>query len=126
MNPYESEIDMAYEQGVIDEGYEWEERMSEMAAQEAEYMMQQEQLYRDAIDKFGKDTQILKCIEEMAELTQALCKGDHDNIIEEMVDVRICLDQMALIYIDSMESCHLNRDMYNYKLERLRERVIDE
>lgn len=58
-----------------------------------------------AIAEYGVDAQTDMMIEEMSELTKALCKyrrkeSDEtlDNIIEEMADVQIMLDQMMEIY----------------------------
>ena len=61
------------------------------------------------IDTYGKTGQIRLCIEEMAELTKALCKlyrqSDHEqyqacleNIREEIADVKIMLAQMEMIF----------------------------
>ena len=58
-----------------------------------------------AIDWYGSTHQVNMAIEEMAELTQALCKVKRAwseeaiaSIIEEMADVQIMLDQLRLIY----------------------------
>lgn len=58
-----------------------------------------------AISEYGVDAQTDMMIEEMSELTKALCKYRRtkdnktlDNIIEEMADVQIMLDQMMEIY----------------------------
>ena len=77
-----------------------------------------------AIETFGKDSQIDMAIEEMAELTKALCKlkrARHEsekgaciaNIHEEMADVRIMLDQLCIIFDKD------TTDIENEKLERL-------
>ena len=44
-------------------------------------------------DHYGKEHQTIKAIEELAELIQALAKGDTDNIKEEIADVRVMLEQ---------------------------------
>jgi NTP pyrophosphatase (non-canonical NTP hydrolase) len=73
-----------------------------------------------AISKYGLTSQMNQCIEEMAELTKALCKvrrpndddrAAHDNVIEEMADVQIMIDQMRIIFGDtsSQEEYKLNR-----------------
>lgn len=126
MNPYESEIDMAYEQGIQDADNDWEEKMATAAADEAEQDYYWYKLYRDAIETFGVESQITKCIEECAELIQALCKRDHDNTIEEIVDVEICLEQMKTIFINDAKSSVLYCDMIRYKRERLQERIDNE
>ena len=61
---------------------------------------------RNAIKHYGKTAQEDKCIEEMAELTQAIIKYRLDpdstekklNLVEEMEDVRIMLEQMVLMH----------------------------
>ena len=75
-------------------------------------------LYRRAIDRFGPTDQTLKAIEEMGELTQALCKHlvaltdgtsmeaqerMRRHIAEEMADVVIMLDQLSDIYQNRAE-----------------------
>ena len=86
-------------------------------------------ILEDAIAKFDKEAQIDMMIEEMAELAKALLKWrraamiDGDNteekynaVLEEMADVQIMLNQMALIFGDSTE--------YEIaKLERLEKRL---
>lgn len=71
-----------------------------------------------AITKYGPGPQTDMMIEEMSELTKALCKYrraigcDADeleiscklgNVLEEMADVQIMLNQMVLIYGDFTE-----------------------
>ena len=62
-----------------------------------------------AIETYGKDAQIDKAIEEMAELTKALlklryCEKDferqivQDAVSEEMADVEIMLTQLHMIF----------------------------
>ena len=49
----------------------------------------------------GSDRQIPKTIEEMAELTQELCKhliGNDANILEELADTKIMIEQMMLLF----------------------------
>jgi NTP pyrophosphatase (non-canonical NTP hydrolase) len=63
-----------------------------------------------AVETYGAESQIDMMIEEMSELTKALCKykrspdgGTVDNVLEEMADVQIMLNQMALIFDDCTE-----------------------
>ena len=61
-----------------------------------------DEIYQQAIAKFGKDAQLKMAIEEMAELTQAICKSfresnNHENIVEEIADVEIMLAQLKII-----------------------------
>ena len=60
----------------------------------------------EAIERWGDDRQLIKCCEEMAELTQAICKRfDHgpgndfdvEAVVEELADVEIMLEQLRLI-----------------------------
>lgn len=67
-------------------------------------------IYIKALIHFGIQNQRLKAIEEMSELTQALCKDT--NIAEEIADVQILLDQLKLAYPEWKE-------FENKKLERL-------
>ena len=68
-------------------------------------------------------------IEEMAELTKALCKVKRvscaaeakavlENVVEEMADVQIMLDQLRIIFHRSTEEAE------EAKLERLRKTVL--
>lgn len=82
-------------------------------------------ILKAAIEWYGLGSQVDMTIEEMAELTQALCKFKRDcggkvlgNILEEMADVQIMLDQMRLIYGQTAE-------IETAKLARLQRRVID-
>lgn len=70
-----------------------------------------------AIETWGAKLQIVVAIEEMSELQKALCKclrlnGHEDslsrakvqaNVLEEMADVGIMLNQLALIFGDCTE-----------------------
>ena len=81
-----------------------------------------------AIATYGEVSQINKAIEEMAELTKALCKfrgaeapcekdAAIGNIIEEMADVQIMLDQLKIIFKHDIEP------MQRFKLQRLNQRI---
>lgn len=71
-----------------------------------------------AVHTFGKEHQKLMAIEEMSELTKALCKDTRypdkpailDNVAEEIADVRIMLDQMEYIF-----GCSDKVDFYRKK-----------
>lgn len=71
-----------------------------------------------ALEKYGANAQRRQMIEEMAELTQALCKLErvvespnyatawnraYDHVLEEIADVQIMLNQMQLFYGDCTE-----------------------
>ena len=56
-----------------------------------------------SIEHYGKDVQSTVCMEECAELIQAISKekrgnSDKDHIAEEMADVIICIEMLKQIY----------------------------
>lgn len=62
-----------------------------------------EDLYKKTVEKYGMEHQIMKAVEEMAELTKALCdirqgRCDVWDVAEEMADVHIMLEQLMLIF----------------------------
>ena len=70
-----------------------------------------------AVEAYGKEHQLIICMEEMAELTKELSKNlrGHNNlqeIAEEVADVEIMLNQLHVIFGD-------NTDMEIAKLEHL-------
>lgn len=81
-----------------------------------------------AITAYGAPAQIDMAVEEMAELTKALCKVKRvscaaeakavlENVVEEMADVQIMLDQLRIIFHRSTE------EIEEAKLERLAGRL---
>lgn len=90
--------------------------------------MDRTEIIKKAIETYGIDAQCLMAIEEMSELTKAICKESRArgkenyalilaNIAEEIADVRIMLDQLCIIFgIDTKE-------IENHKLLRLKERL---
>ena len=77
-----------------------------------------------AITTYGAPAQMDMAVEEMAELTKALCKIKRaqagceataaiGNVVEEMADVQIMLDQLRIIFHRSTE------EVEEAKLERL-------
>lgn len=60
--------------------------------------MNSEKILTKAIEKFGIDNQVLKAIEELAELVRALVRPDIKNLREEIADVKIILSQLEIIY----------------------------
>ena len=81
-----------------------------------------------AITAYGAPAQMDMAVEEMAELTKALCKIKRaqagcevtaaiGNVIEEMADVQIMLDQLRIIFHRSTE------EVEEAKLERLKNRL---
>ena len=69
---------------------------------------------------YGYDKQKLKAIEEMSELTKAICKDDRENIIEELADVKIMIAQLMLIYNIDVEEVFKVMDA---KVERTMNRI---
>ena len=81
-----------------------------------------DKLLLKAIDHYGKENQVKKAVEEMAELTKALCKGDVENIKEEIADVQIMLWQLQMIYYNGNEQQKYGAK----KLLRLQDRMEKE
>ena len=89
-----------------------------------------DQTLRDAIKCWGKETQVDKAIEEMAELTKALIKYRHkepsaelySNVCNEIADVENLMQQLRFIF-DPDDI--LVTKMKNLKIRRLR-KIIDE
>lgn len=80
-----------------------------------------------AVHTYGKEHQKLIAIEEMSELTKALCKDTRypntpdvlDNIAEEIADVRIMLYQLEFIF-----QCSDTVEKYKRKkIKRLADRI---
>lgn len=61
-------------------------------------------VWRESIEKYGKETQSIVCMEECSELIQAVSKclrgkpDVTDNLAEEMADVTICLYLLQEMY----------------------------
>ena len=78
--------------------------------------------WRDAIDAWGSDAQIMMFIEESAEATEAILhhnrgKTDVDHVIEELADLQIMLHQMRALYDHDQKFL----EIYHQKLQRLRD-----
>lgn len=95
---------------------------------------EQKQILLKLVVKF-QEAQIIKCVEEMSELTKELCKfliiknvdktiseENMDNISEEIADVYIMLEQM-LIYFGNKDDVER---IINEKIERTRKRLLEE
>jgi hypothetical protein len=72
-------------------------------------------IHERLLAKFGEENQKLKCIEEMAELIQAIIKGT--NVSEELADTQILLDQMKILYPEWLT-------WQQIKLKRIEEEVL--
>ena len=60
-------------------------------------------IIKRSIEHYGKDVQSTVCMEECAELIQAISKEkrgkpDKSNLAEEMADVIICIEMLKQIY----------------------------
>lgn len=86
------------------------------------------EVLENAVETYGVEIQSTVCMEECAELIQAIskckrygCAGKYrDNLIEEIADVMICADQLQIMYdVDISEI----GEMIDKKIERLKERL---
>ena len=104
-----------------------------------DYIRREEQLprikkpdvLRDAIATYGIAAQVDMAIEEMSELTKALCKERrtqlvpgkhaeaHANVIEEIADVAIMLKQLLIMFDKDGE---IQKEV-DYKIDRLEQRL---
>ena len=86
-------------------------------------------ILQNAIDTYGTKAQMMQCIEEMAELIQAINKYFRANtdeemakayisVIEEISDVQIMLEQMRLLFGDKAVD-----EQITAKLGRLQKRL---
>ena len=95
---------------------------------------EQREVLKLAIEIYGEENQIDKCIEEMAELTQALLKWRHSETAEdyksgfdylalvgEVADVRIMIEQVIMIYGEES-----TKEMIGRKIKRLAQRLHEE
>lgn len=76
-----------------------------------------------AVDRMGIDSQVIVAIEEMAELTDALCKSKRGrntpaDIITEIADVQIMMEQLSLYYGKDAVAAERSR-----KIDRLENRL---
>ncbi len=83
-------------------------------------------IYEEAIQTFGAKNQISKCIEEMAELINALCKYVQDRVsvyevMEEIAGVEITLEQMKLLFSKAEVTSYL--EVYVRQLNKLNEQI---
>lgn len=72
-----------------------------------------------AVQEWGADRQIDKCMEELGELVQALAKWKHNPELEEIVvsevaDVSFCLTQMVSLFKNPKSF----RETLMYKVDR--------
>lgn len=94
------------------------------AMREAERHHSYSEIYRAALDTFGAEAQAKKLFEEIGEFMEAFCKCSNgrdkvSHLAEEIADVHIMLDQMAVMFDCSAEMERMKR----YKLRRLEQRI---
>lgn len=86
--------------------------------------MNDRMILEKALDTYGAQSQTLMVMEEMAELQKELCKHarGRDNwlsIAEEIADVQIMLEQMAILH-----NCETQvKTFWAQKLDRLKRRL---
>jgi len=91
--------------------------------------MDEKELMAAAIERYGEGAQLVKCCEELGELTQAICKmfdkstgvqPDAEAVVEEIADVEIMIEQVRMILrVDPAQEARW-RDR---KLRRLKARL---
>ena len=91
-------------------------------------------IYAKAVKHFGEENQLLKCVEEMAELQQAIIKfklyetstpNNKEiflNLIEEIVDVEIMINQIKTIFNSEIET-QIYSSYKTIKLARLQKLI---
>lgn len=89
-------------------------------------MMEEKEIYKQAIDKWGLLLQLVMVIEEQSELIKEICKyirgrENVEAISEEQADVTIMLGQLNFMF-DNVE---LVQNIKKQKLERL-EKMVSE
>lgn len=98
--------------------------------------MTPKEIMQKAINTYGLQNQMIKTVEELSELSQAICKAvvrlnqpngatltddlkSVDNIFEEMADVEIMLEQLKIMFQCKIEVGHWK----NRKILRLKSRL---
>lgn len=64
---------------------------------------ERQKVYMNALITYGDRKQMVKCLEELAECQQAICKiligGENfDHLAEEIADATVTLEQMRLLF----------------------------
>ena len=81
---------------------------------------------KKSIEHYGADLQTTVCMEECAELIQAISKmkrgkDNRDNLIEEMADVMICIEILKQVYgISDNEIQNYVCQKQNRSIERMK------
>lgn len=87
-------------------------------------MRKGEKIYREALIKWGKESQMRQTLEELTELQLAILKNlrgydNIENLAEEVADVEIMLEQLKYIH-NIASKVEENKE---YKLQRLENRL---
>ena len=91
----------------------------------------QREICEECVKKYGVESQINVAIEEMSELTKALCKWNRaelpgetmelrDHVMEELADVIIMTEQLKIMFAAADEEL---KDHIRFKLNRQKERM---
>lgn len=81
---------------------------------------------KKSIEHYGADLQTVVCMEECAELIQAISKmkrgkDNRDNLIEEVADVMICIEILKQVYgISDNEIQNYVCQKQNRSIERMK------
>lgn len=86
-------------------------------------------IVNEAIEKYGRDHQMMVAVEELSELQKEICKvarkdvcvWDIDALTEEMADVRLMLFELQVMF--QIKTTELDA-IEQMKLNRLEERII--
>jgi hypothetical protein len=74
-----------------------------------------QKIYKKLIKKYGKNHQIMKCVEEISELNVELSKKINDNETEnypvEVIDTKIMIEQMIMLF--KIEVPKIKKDCFN-------------
>lgn len=89
--------------------------------------MKKKDIYNKAKHVYGIDAQVIKAVEELAELQKELCKfllddGNMEHITEEIADVEIMIEQLKLIF-ENEKAVELIKKA---KIKRLSDRLDEE
>lgn len=100
--------------------------------------MNKTEIYKNLINKFGNEHQIIVAIEELAELQKELtkllrCNSNLEAITEEMADVEIMLEQLKMMFnnqkaVAAIKNKKLHRTIdliINSPSERFIKKMID-
>ena len=68
------------------------------------------QVYENALNRYGKEAQMIVALEELSECQKEICKilrgdGNLKNLAEEIADATIMLEQLRLIFQINDEEC---------------------